>query len=324
MRSTERRIYHFDMQVRRRGHETHLPHITKIIEVWKERSEDSTAEQKRSSEKYIFKIDDVVYLEGSNCACLLISVNDKASPDSVYGDFKTGEKIINKKSPTQGGMHSVHLLVSTDPYKPDTYFCLVEYGPKLNQSNIKLLLNHVLHDEYVANHERFSYPDPSGRKKRDGSHHRIGFLPRIELIGHPSKELIQSLESGRLNSIVLLSDKEESDFAGNPYLVIKEHQLHIGIKPNLPKSNRFQALREAVSTESERYASARVSFKGADGSPQSVKFNIDDGSIIDTRFVKSEIITGITPPLADACTDIARQLVSPMLRIVLKHRNAHT
>lgn len=321
MRATERRIYHFDIEVKRRGHVTHLPKLIRIIDVWKERSEAGTAFQERSSGDLVFAIEDVQVYDNNIC-CILLSVTDRNSSEAVYGDLKTGEATVHSKTDTQGGMYSAHIVVSTDPYKADTYYCVIEYAIKLNQSNIELLLNHVLHDEYRENKDRFTFPDPAGRRNRGGEVKRTSFLPRVELKGYPSDELIESLEGGKIRDIVLIDTTERAAFGDNPYLVEKNQSLTVGVKPEMPKGTRFESIKAAVSRRSEQYAKARIRFVGQDKRPRSVDFDVADGSIIDTRNIKSEVLNGITPPLADASKEIVSRLVRPMMQIVRNQRQS--
>lgn len=315
MRATERRIYHFDMEVKRRGHTTHLPPLNDLLAVWKERSDASTAFQVRSSGDLRFNIEQVDFYD-DNIACLLVSVSDRNSPDAVYQDFTTQETTVYPKEATQGGMVSSHIVVSTLPSKVDTYFCAIEQASKLNSTNIELLLNRILHDEYDANESRFSYANVAGRKDRAGNIQRHNFLPRVELKGHLSNELIESLENGRLSSIVLVNDEEKADFGDNPFLVESERHLIIKAKADLPRGGRLNSIVDAVRRRSEGYEKARIRFTAPDGRPQSIEFNASDGSIIDSRFVKNELLGGIAPPLADASSTIVIRLLRPMMTIV--------
>lgn len=319
MRATERRIYHFDMEVKRRGHVTHLPPLNDLLAVWKERSDTKSAFQVRANGDLRFSIEEI-NLYDDDIACMLVSVSDRNSPDAVYQDFNTQETTVYAKEATQGGMISAHIVVSTSPSKADTYFCAIEQANKLNSSNIELLLNRILHDEYDENEGRFSYPNVAGRRDRAGNVKRHNFLPRVELKGHVSDELISSLENGRLSSIVLVNSDERADFGDNPYLVESERQLIIKAKSDLPRDGRLSSIVDAVRRRSEGYSKARIRFVAPDGRPQSIEFNASDGAVIDSRFVKSELLGGIAPPLADASSTIVSRLVRPMMTIVRRCR----
>lgn len=320
MRSTERRIYYFDIEVKRRGHETHLPPLSRLIEVWKERSDEGAAFQERSSGDLVCSIDAIEHYEEDQMACLLLSVTDRNSPESVYADLKTGEATINKKGETQGGMHSAHLLVSTTPYRADTYHCVIEGALRLASANVELLLNRVLHDEYTANKQRFTFPDPMGRKTRKGDIRRSPFLPRVELKGHPSPELLADLTGGKVKDLHLVSTVERDDFADNPYLVETRHQLTINVKPGLPREDRWGILTRAASTQAANYAKARVRFTDINNNPKHIDFNTNDGAVIDGRYVRNELISGLIPPLADGTEEIISRVVRPMMRMIRAQR----
>lgn len=315
MRNSERRIFHFDMEVKRRGSVTHLPTLVDILSVWKERSDGGTAFQIRAKGDLRFSIEDVE-LYDENIACLLVSVTDRNSPDAVYKDMHTKETTVHEKTASQGGMKSAHLVVSLSPYKVDTYFCVLEKANKLSHSNVEMLLNRILHDEYDVNKSRFTYAHPGGARTRAGTIKRIEFLPRIELKGYPSAELLNSMEDGKVRDIVLSNTYEKSDFGDNPYLVEKEQHLIVKVKPTFPRGNRLENLTAAVSSRSAEYSTARVRFTGADGKSLSVDFNVDDGSLIDDRNVHSELISGIAPPLAEGYEKIVSRVSRPMMSIV--------
>lgn len=319
MSATARRIFHFDLEVKRRGHTTYLPPLTEIISVWKERADAKTASQIRQKGDLKFNIEEVeIYDEG--IAVLLLSVVDKNAPNSVYQDFLTQQSIINKKSATQGGMISCHIAVSLYQSKADTYACTVESAVRLNTTNIEGILNRILHDEYDVNPRRFNYKNPAGTKDRNGNVKRTNFLPRIELKGHISDEMLESLQNGRLTSVMLVDDKEKSDFGDSPYLVQTENHIVIKPKPNLPKQHIFETITAAARTKSKDFKKARIRFVDPNGQSQNIEFNTEDGSIVDPRFVKSEWIEGIAPPLDAASSKIISRVARPMMRIVKKLR----
>lgn len=320
MRSTERRIYYFDIEVKRRGNETHLPPLASLLDVWKERSDDGSAFQERSSGDLVYNIDAAEHYDDDEMAHLLLSVTDRNSPEAVYADLKTGEAVVHRKKETQGGMHSAHLLISRVPCRADTYHCVIEGAVKLSSTNIELLLNRILHDEYTANKTRFTYADPMGRKTRKGDVRRTPFLPRVELKGHPSPELLADLAGGKVKDLHLVSTVEKEDFADNPFLVETRHQLTIDVKPGLPREDRWGLLTRAAQIQAGSYAKARVRFTDVNNNPKHIDFNTSDGAVIDGRYVRHELIAGIVPPLADGTEEIVSRVVRPMMRMIRAQR----
>ena len=89
MRSDERRVYFFDLTLKKLGKSSHTPALSEVLAVWKEAFDAKAAFHSRQSGDVLYLIGDMSLDEAGQTATLLISVIDRAMADAAYGHLDT-------------------------------------------------------------------------------------------------------------------------------------------------------------------------------------------------------------------------------------------
>lgn len=316
MRSDERRVYFFDLTLKKLGKSSHAPTLAEVLELWKENFDSRAAFHSRQSGDVLYLIGDMRIDEASQTATLLISVIDKAMADAAYGHLDTRETRIIKKGEREGGHLSAHLVISLKPQKANTHLCLLEGMRHLNASNIQFLLNSLLRKEHKANPDRYTYPDPGGAKTKAGTMRRIPYLPLIDLGGHPSEMLIEEIEKGVIRHISFIQTREQQPFSDDPYLDESEFQLRVTVKQTIPQERRWERISRAITSKKSEFSHGRISFVDSNLSVRNVEFDTENATIDNTQYVKFRIISKIDPPMAEASSTIVNHLESRMVALL--------
>lgn len=316
MRSDERRIYFFDLTLKKLGKSSHAPTLTEVLDVWKECFDGENAFHARQSGDVLYFISDMRLDEVEQTATLLISVIDKAMADAAYGHLDTRETRIIRKEEREGGHLSAHLVISLNPLKANTHLCLLEGMRRLNASSVQFLLNSLLRKDHKAEPDRFTYPDPSGAKTKAGAIRRIPYLPLIDLGGHPSEMLIDEIERGVIRHLSFIQTKEQQPFSDDPYLDEAEFQLKVTVKQNIPQQKRWERIAKAITSRKTEFSHGRISFVDSNHSVRNVEFDTENATIDNTQYVKFRTINKISPPLAEGAARIVDHFEGRMVALL--------
>lgn len=322
MRADERRIYFFDLTLKKLGKSSHAPPLLDVLEVWKEHFGSKTAFHSRQSGDVLYLIGDMKIDLEAQTATMLISVIDRAMADAAYGHLDTRETRIIKKGDREGGHLSAHLVISLTALKANTHLCLLEGMRHLSASSIQFLLNAILRKDHKVKPDRFTYPDPSGAKTKAGLVRRLPYLPLVDLGGHPSEMLIEEIENGIIRHLNFIQTREQQPFSDDPYLEEAEFQLKVTVKQSIPHEKRWERIVKAIKSKKAEFSHGRISFIDSNQATRNVEFDTENATIDNTQFVKFRVITKIDPPLAEGIAKIAEHLESRMVSLLQDDQKA--
>jgi hypothetical protein len=316
MKATERRAFFYDVLINKRAAHAHTPSLIDLLTVWKSGFDNGNCSHEREKGNLVYRIRDIEIDLQSKVAILLIDKADKTAADAAYSDVQTGQLTVFHKTSNQGSAHAAHLFLSLgeEHNRPGAYLALLEGVPGISHRHIQPLLNSIVRDACDRDPMTFSYEDPVGAKSKDGHIRKHPFTPLIELRGHPSQDIINDIEHGKIQHLELTSDRRNVSLANDPYLQEKRHVLRISVDSSIPTAGRLQRIIDAMQTKKSDYLKGRIAFVDRNGQNKVVEYDLDTGSPEQGLYLKSVVVNGLNPPLAQSSEKIvphfAQQIVA--------------
>jgi hypothetical protein len=207
-------------------------------------------------------------------------------------------------------------VIARRPRLANRFLCLLEGAPKLTAANIGGLLSSLLHDAYNEDKKIFTYPDPGGA--RDGQRvRRIGYLPYVRLLGHISQQLNDDINGGRIKHIELIRSYEMRPFNDDPYMREETASLRIAVLNTMPREGKWQRIKDKLREGRGEYVSANISFVAPDGRVKDAEYNMENDTVANESYIRSKLITEISPHLADASLKVVDHLAARMRQILV-------
>lgn len=242
-----------------------------------------------------------------NYLCLLLSLSDKDTPDTVYENFESGETRRFPKEENEGSSTTAHILINqstknTSPY----HLVLIEKAIGLTPNNIERYLNFLLNDESCME----SY-EKDGEQKT--------YRPLFDILGHQSNTIRRALETGIVQDIELIAHVKKSE-GFDEYDFIKEKKeefqfvLQEKVKPNI-----FKNLVDKITIQQpySRFENMFVRIKDHEGTIK--RAEIDPATdFLSDAFIQTELLKDFEKPLDQAHASIRDDMLSKMLRIMDK------
>ncbi|PYE86553.1 hypothetical protein [Phyllobacterium leguminum] len=259
----------------------------------------------------LMEMKDIKLGDGSTAASLLLCLGDREKADAGVTNIKTGGvRIFEKKEDEVGGL-SVHVLLHTAPTKPGShlYRMVMEdvtgFGRTLVQNFFRSQFKAICDD-----HE-FSF-------KRDDKKN-IKTRPMVELHGHASQQLKDSLQEGRLLHIELI-DYVEQDFGFDEAIFIKtaRRNLNLSISGKLPDGEALTVVEKVKAwANGQGYSSMRVRWKDPSSTkPQSAKIDTTKMDAGEAFFIRTAEVK-FTTPLADISEKISDEIIEEMRKLLV-------
>ncbi|WP_079212955.1 hypothetical protein [Brucella pituitosa] len=243
---------------------------------------------------------------GAPAVAMLFCLGDRDKADTGVTHFDTGAVRIFEKAEGEVGGLSAHLLVSLEPTKNEgfIYRCVIEDVTGFGRTPIQQFLRSQF--KIICDEQEVTFP-------RDGKR-QLRTRPMLELAGHASEKLKDSLKTGRLLHFELLN-YEDIDFGMDEgrFLKSARHDLNIAVSNDLPEGDSL-TLVEKVRLWAKRngYETMRVRWKDPSSTkPQSAKVDTAREDAGEAFFIKTAEVTFNTP-LADITDKISDELIEEM------------
>lgn len=323
MKRTERTLYFYDLHIGSRAVHARPPLISELVDAWRAMFQDQDAVILRDRGAIVFRVGDLRIDEETQMLSILIRKSDQNAPDAAYSDVDTGKIRFVRKNENEGGDTAAHFVVSLLPEadKPDTHMSMLEGVAGITHRHVQPLLNAVI--RVACNHdpERFTYPDASGARHRDGSEKRHKFQPKIELRGHISENLTRDIERGKVQGLELTRSGAAAVFGGDQFLSEKEKALKVSVDENIPAQNRLQRLVQAMCSRSDDYSTGRIKFTDENDKSHKVDYDLQSGTPEQQLYIKSCKLEGIDPPLAQSSERVVEYFVDSVKQQLQHERN---
>jgi hypothetical protein len=315
MKKDERYIYFYDLIIEASSRKFGSP-IPITVARALELIEQVPIEHRRrsiSSNKAELYVSDWHRDTKTNTISILINRCDRQIPDPTFSDPETKSRRIVRKIDNEGQDFSAHLVIKLNTIDSNaSATLLIEHCSGLNVTVVKRLLDKTLALAKTYSPEDFKQKHPNGVFDKNGNSdtYNVKFTWRID--GHPSKELISDLNSGKLQWIDLITEKEEqTPFDGMPYINEKRKTVHLTVtEESNPSKNNWNKLKDLFLRQKDNFATARISFKTKSGIPRTV--DLDTISAGSELYVKRERITGFKTSLESSYEKINIDIATKM------------
>lgn len=250
-------------------------------------------------------------------ADLLINRSDRDASNAVYSNPHTNLVRNLPKNAGEGNDFSAHVVISLAP-RGASYDVALEMSPGLASGKVARFLNYLIRHCIRANPAAYKLPHPSNSTNAAGVVTKVVAYHKLELTGHPSDELIASLNGGTLESIELIDKRKKNlnwDTNGNTKEIQRAIVLRAGSRAN---SKNFTRVKEAAALAFQRnYTEARVKFKNFDGIPSTVTLETENMQLAnDSVYVKKQKISGFTSLLDTSCQRLNSEVIAKMSRLI--------
>lgn len=253
---------------------------------------------------------DVRLPDGSAALALLFCLGDRDKADPGATNFQTGAVRIFETDEDEVGGLSVHALIKIDPTEPKghLYRAVIEDVTGFGRTPIQAFLRSQF--KIICDDHNFEYRREDKRSLKT--------RPMVELAGHASEKLKDSLNSWRLLNIEMI-DYEEVDLGTDEgkFLKTARRALNIAVSKALPKSEQMTLLEQARSwARGQGYATMRVRWKGPNNArPQSAKVDTAKADAGEALFNRTDEVK-VASPLSEVCATISDELITEMQKAI--------
>ncbi|MGH6922238.1 MAG: hypothetical protein ACRED5_00580 [Propylenella sp.] len=243
---------------------------------------------------------------GSPAVALLFSLGDRDKAEPGFTNFVTGKIRIAKRERDEAGGLSVHAILSLDPTKPGghLYRMLYEDVSGLGRS----LIQNFLRAEFktIAEEQELTF---SREGKRE-----IRTRPLVELAGHQSDKLKDSLKRGTLLYVELVNHTQEKPkFDEARYVSSTRRDMRLSISRDIPRAEQLPFLDKLnMWANTHGYESMRVRWRDENiEKPQSAKVDTVRQDAGEAFFVKAAEVR-LRTSLPDISETMSNELVARM------------
>lgn len=303
-----RNILYFDFIMKPYPDDAPSINLEELIDHLIVRCQNGLAVEQIDAGKRIIRLLDIKKVRSDNksAVALLLCLADADKSDSGVTNIKTGEVRILDKFDDELGCCCAHLLVNLTPTEKDGYIynAILEdisgLGKTLIQSFMRTQFRNICKDT------GYSFQ----REKNDN----VKTRPLVELAGHASEELVQSLKTGSLQYIELNNYHQiDWGFDEGKYLKSSSRKINISVSKKLPQSDTMNFLEKIRTYAKEAgYDTMRVRWKvPSQSKPQTAKIDTDKKDTSEAVFIKTSEIQLINP-LEEVSSMICVELINSM------------
>lgn len=324
LKNSERSFFFFEIEVVSGKPGAPLPTMTTLVNVWQRYHAAGRARQAiRNGEAHLI-LGDIAIDVNERVATMLVRLSDSQAPNAVYSNVQTNAFTEHLKGAADGNDMGAHVIISTAPElnNPNVYFAAVEGVPGVPYHEVRRLLNRLIRYQYHDDISVFTYPDPMGKKKRDGTDLTHDHLPRTEFRGRPSATFIADIQRGKISGISVVKTEQTTPVAGVAYLTKKTSELKFGISHGNAPQNIWDDIKRVFRSQAAEYPEGKVAFK-LPNQPRGVTVVVDaaTGAPISELYIQSVLIKPIVPFLSNSSQVIVPHLVALAKPHLLSRRN---
>jgi hypothetical protein len=309
LRSNQRTILYFDMVMAPHPADAPQMPLMEFLPHLERRCNDGLTFQSIDSDRRLVRLTEIQRVKTSSGAPgvgMLFCLGDREKADPGFTHLVTGKVRIARRQTGEAGGLSVHAVIGLAPTKAGGHIYRMVYEDVngFGRSVIQAFLRHEL--KAISDEQGVSFERESGNL--------VKARPMVEIAGHASEKLKNSLRKGRLLNIELV-DYIEADFGFDEEVYIKSarRDMRLGIANDLPKGEGLTLVEKVkVYAQQQGYEKMRVRWKDADlEKPQSAQIDTDKQDAGEALFVKSAEVS-LKLPLPDISARMSEELISKM------------
>jgi len=308
LQKNRRHILFFDLVMA--PHPSDAPPIAleTLIPFLQSRCENGLAFEKIDADRRIIRLSDIKKIkmdDGEDAVAMLFCLGDHDKADPGVTHLETGAVRIFEKEDGEVGGLSVHAIVRLKP-TPNGHFyrAVVEDVTGFGRTPIQAFLRSQF--KIICDEQEFTFPREDKRP--------IKTRPLVELEGHASDKLKNSLKSGRLLHIELVDHTEvDMGMDEGKFLKTSRRGLNLSVSKALPQSDALTLVEKVkLWAKQNGYGTMRVRWKEPSSTrPQSAKVDTAKADAGEAFFIKTAEVSFSTP-LADISEKISDELVAEM------------
>lgn len=306
----ERWVYCYDLSLKTIPDDADVAFELKdVIIRLKAMSEDDMAYKLYEHDTRVFRLCKVVFNKKNDMAVLLIQLADKNGSDPVFANLITGELRTEPKLAGEGIAVSAHLVISLVPTAKGgcCYVAAMEDVPGINKTKTVPFLIALIKDCFSGT--RYIDGD-TGREK--------SCRPTLDLIGHPTETLEESLEESTLKGITLIKcEKRDGGLDDDGYTQVVERTLKLQVVRQ-PESGagKIKLLHDLKNRYMrEDFTQLRVTYKRLEGDKQETKRldKLEDAA--HALFTKQELVS-LDGDIKQCEAEPHKELCTKMIKLI--------
>lgn len=313
LRATSRYILYFDLSMAPHPSDAPPLPLEDFIPFLKKRVENDESCQIIDNERRVIRLSALqsIKTKGQTPAvAMLFCLGDRDKADPGFTNFATGKVRIPRRHADEAGGLSVHAVLSLKPTQAGGHLYRMVYedvsgfGRSLLQGFLRAEFKIISEDRHLT------------FKRESGG--EIKTRPMVELAGHASDRLKDSLSEGRLLHVELI-DYVEEDFGFDESKFIKtaRRDLNLSISKKLPEGDGLKFVEKVkFYARSKGYESMRVRWRDPSiKKPQSAKVDVAKQDAGEALFVKATEVK-LDSPLPDISEEMSDELISKIKNLL--------
>lgn len=313
LRANQRIILHFDLVMTPFPTDAPPLPLSDFINPLIARVLKGDAVQFIDDERRVVRLSDIKRIRTENrlpAVAMLFCLGDREKADPGFTNWNTGKvRIVKRKDDEAGGL-SLHAVVLLQPTTEGghAYRMVIEDVTGFGRSVIQAFLRAEF--KKTSDDEGITFTRANG--------HQIKTRPMVDLIGHGSDLLKDSLREGRLLHVELVDYvKDDLGFDEAQYIKTARRDLRLSISRTLPEGEGLSLL-EKLQVYAKRggYEKMLVRWKDARlQKPQSAQIDTTRTDASEALFVKS-VELDLDSPLAEVSEQLSDELIRKMKNLV--------
>jgi hypothetical protein len=313
LQSTRRHILYFDFALSPYPSDAQPIPLRDLLPSLEERANKGEAVQFIDNERRVIRLSHLKRgksASGKDAVAMLFCLGDQDKADPGFTNFQSGKIRIPEKEDGEIGGLSVHAIVELDPTTPGGHIYRMLYEDVTGFG--RTLMQNFLRGEFriIADELGITF-------KREGKR-ELKTRPLVEMTGHASDTLKESLKEGRLLHVELISYVEQDfGFDEARYIKSARQDMSLSIGKGLPSGEALSIVEKLkVWAKSAGYETMRVRWRDPNmQKPQSASVDTARKDAGEAVFVRSAEVR-LNQPLPDICDSMSDELVSKMLSLL--------
>jgi hypothetical protein len=307
LKGNQRFILYFDLAMAPHPSDAPALPLSDFLPYLQKRQENDLCFQVIDNERRVIRLSAVKKItlgNGKPAVAMLFSLGDRDKADPGFTNFVTGKVRIPKRNQDEAGGLSVHAVVALEPTQRGghLYRMVYEDVPGFGRS----LIQGFLRSEFktIADDQGLTF-------KREGSKDGLKTRPMVEISGHASDRLKDSIKQGRLLHVELINYKEKSlGFDEAKFISSVRRDMSLSIAKALPQGEALKFLEKLKEyAKKNDYEAMRVRWREPDtAKAHSAKVDTARQDAGEALFVKFAEVR-LNRALPDICDTMSDELI---------------
>lgn len=323
MKKNERTIQFFDLHASGICRAKDMPELINSVKSISELCSDLDAIRDRNlarqtftkGSKFELRLEDMD--ECDDYWILLINIVDTSAAHPVTQEVggSDDDRRVVELSETRGLESSAHIVIYKYANEVGKHLVLFERNGALSFARAVGFLNNLLRLAAKHYEQTYTVPHPSGIRDKT-----VVIRSHFSFIAHPSDELMQEIEGGKLSDITLISDLnvvKGYDLEKQPELMHTEIKMSVDKGDVKRSGGNWNHIQKALQYgDSLKTPTVRVRFTDVTGTGHTANLSTDTNQLLqEDRYVKKRRISDFKISLRTSFPVIQESIVEKMLEL---------